>query len=59
MQRRDFLHGLMAAPMVWPLSGLMEAAAATRRRVVVIGAGAFWMLRPATLREIPWENSPL
>ncbi|MFU8877489.1 MAG: FAD-dependent oxidoreductase [Wenzhouxiangellaceae bacterium] len=41
MQRRDFLHGLMAAPMVWPLSGLMAAGAAARRRVVVIGAGAF------------------
>lgn len=43
MERRQLLQGLMAAPLVWPLSGLLAARSApeTGRRVVVVGAGAF------------------
>ncbi len=43
MRRRELLAGLLAAPAVWPLDGLQAAlnAPASRRRVVVVGAGAF------------------
>lgn len=43
MQRRKVLYGLAAAPWVWPLSRLVQAtsAADARRRIVVVGAGAF------------------
>jgi len=43
MQRRSVLHGLMAAPWVWSLSHLAQAADApgAKRRIIVVGAGAF------------------
>ena len=43
MQRRNILQGLMAAPWVWSLNHLAQAVTspAARRRVVVVGSGAF------------------
>ncbi len=43
MQRRSLLHGLMAAPWVWSLSHLAQAASSpgAKRRIIVVGAGAF------------------
>lgn len=43
MHRRKLLQAVMAAPLVGPLAGLTSATAAaeTRRRIVVVGAGAF------------------
>jgi len=43
MHRRGFLHGLLAAPLVWPLNSLAQSVTAPEagRRVIVVGAGAF------------------
>jgi len=43
MRRRHLLQGLMAAPLIWPLTGLRAAESRPDegRRVVVVGAGAF------------------
>ncbi len=43
MHRRHFLHGLMAVPWVWSLDALASSGPSpgARRKVVVIGAGAF------------------
>ncbi len=43
MQRRNLLQLLMVAPWVWPLESLAlaTAKASSRRRIVVVGAGAF------------------
>lgn len=43
MKRRQLLQGLLAAPLVWPLTGLRAAESRPEngRRVVVVGAGAF------------------
>jgi len=43
MKRRRLLQGLLAAPLVWPLTGLRAAGLRPEsgRQVVVVGAGAF------------------
>jgi len=43
MHRRSLLQGLIAAPWIWPLHALAQPdpGAISRRRIVVVGAGAF------------------
>lgn len=43
MYRRQLLRGLMASSLIWPMTALTQAIAepVRRRRIVVVGAGAF------------------
>lgn len=43
MRRRQVIQGLMAIPWVWPLNSLAQSVESlgTKRRIVVVGAGAF------------------